>query len=118
MIRALVLVAAAASLGACSTFPDVGGQISPETQRAGFPALLPAESLRAQVATGPIEPRDQPIIAQAEQIDNRANALRARASGLQGDVIDATDRNQPLAVRLFTRRTDGLWAGDRVNNLY
>jgi hypothetical protein len=94
MVRSGAALAMAALLGACSTFPTLDAQISPEAQSADFPALLPAEELRAQVATGPIEPREQPIVAQAEQIDNRANALRARAASLRGDVIDEEDRDR------------------------
>ncbi|MEM6566634.1 MAG: hypothetical protein AAF665_19440 [Pseudomonadota bacterium] len=94
MIRVLSIVFVATSLGACSTFPEIDNRISPEVQSAGFPTLLPVQDLRAQVATGPIEPREQPIVVQAEQIDNRADALRARAAGLRGDVIDEEDRDR------------------------
>lgn len=94
MFRNLAILATIAGLCACSSFPDLDDQVSPDVQNASFPALLPVEDLRARVATGPIEPREQPIIAQAEQIDNRANALRARAAGLRGDVIDEADRER------------------------
>ncbi|MEL7011739.1 MAG: hypothetical protein AAFO72_00510 [Pseudomonadota bacterium] len=94
MIKALSIVFVAASLGACSTFPEIDSQISPEVQSAGFPTLLPVQDLRTQVARGPIEPREQPIIVQAEQIDNRASALRARAASLRGDVIEEEDRDR------------------------
>ncbi|MEL6434495.1 MAG: hypothetical protein AAFQ28_11910 [Pseudomonadota bacterium] len=94
MIRAFTMICMAAALGACSTFPQIDNQISPEVQSAGYPTLLPVQDLRAQVATGPIEPRDAPIVVQAEQIDTRANALRARAASLRGDVIDEDDRER------------------------
>lgn len=94
MIRALAIVAATAALGACTAFPDVGGQVSADVQNADFPTLLPVQDLRADVATGPLEPRQQPIAVQAEQIDNRANSLRARAASLRGDVIDEEDRER------------------------
>ncbi len=95
MIRAIAVLSIAASLGACTAFPQLDASISADAKNADFPALLPAEDLRAQVATGPIEPREQPILAQAEQIDNRANALRARAASLkQGDVIDEESRDR------------------------
>ena len=94
MIRALSIVCLTACLSACSTFPDIDSQISPEVQSAGYPTLLPVQDLRAQVATGPSTPRDEPIVLQAEQIDTRADALRARAASLRGDVIDQDDRDR------------------------
>lgn len=81
-------------LTACSTFPELDAQTSVDVQTAAYPSLLPAEDLRAQASTGPIEPREQPILVQAEQIDNRANALRARATSLRGDVIDEEERDR------------------------
>lgn len=98
MRRSISLViaglAASAALSACSTFPDLDAELSTSARAADYPALLPAETLRAQVATGPIEPREQPIVAQAERIDNRADALRARAASLRGDVIEEDDRDR------------------------
>lgn len=91
MVRSIGMVAVVALLSACSSFPDLRARVSPEALNADFPKLLPAEDLRAQVATGPIEPRE-PIVAQ--QIDSRANALRARAASLKGDVIDAESRDR------------------------
>ncbi|MEO0750811.1 MAG: hypothetical protein AAFY25_03330 [Pseudomonadota bacterium] len=90
----MAIIAIPACLAACSTFPELDGQISPAVQSADYPALLPAEDLRAQVSTGPLEPRETPIFAQAEQIDNRADALRARAASLRGDVIEEEDRDR------------------------
>ena len=88
------MICVAAALGACSTFPQIDNQISPEVQSAGYPTLLPVQDLRAQVATGPIAPRDAPIVVPAEQNDTRADALRARAASLRGDVIDEDDRDR------------------------
>lgn len=89
-----VIAFASAGLGACTTFPELDAQISPDVQSADYPTLLPAEDLRAQVSTGPLEPREQPLIAQAERIDTRADALRARAASLRGEVIEEEDRDR------------------------
>lgn len=98
MLRAIktigVIACFSAGLGGCTTFPELDAQISPEVQSANYPALLPAEDLRAQVSTGPLEPREQPLVAQAERIDNRADSLRARAASLRGEVIEEEDRDR------------------------
>lgn len=99
MHRIITIIAATAGLSACTTFPELDAQTAPEVQSASYPALLPAEDLRAQASTGPIEQRGGlPVVAQleeeAEQLDNRANSLRARAASLRGEVIDEEDRDR------------------------
>ena len=98
MLRSGLIIAAIAGLSACSTPPDLDVPVSSAAQGVDYPALLPAESLRAKVSTAPLEgstlPRQEPIVAQAERIDNRADALRARAASLRGEVIDEDDRDR------------------------
>ncbi len=95
----VLIIATAAGLSACTAFPEVDARTSPEVQSASYPALLPADDLRAQASTDPLEPRgDLPLVAtleqDAEQIDNRANSLRARAASLRGNVIDDEGRER------------------------
>ncbi|MEL7255365.1 MAG: hypothetical protein AAFZ04_04410 [Pseudomonadota bacterium] len=99
MHRSVLIITVTVGLSACSTFPELDAQTAPEVQTASYPALLPADNLRAQASTGPIEERGGlPVVAQleeeAEQLDNRANSLRARAASLRGDVIDDEDRDR------------------------
>ncbi|MEO0372056.1 MAG: hypothetical protein AAF231_11415 [Pseudomonadota bacterium] len=98
MRRTITILAATTALSACATFPELDARTAPEVQSASYPALLPAEDLRAQASTDPLEARGLPVVAQleeeAEQLDNRANSLRARAASLRGDVIDEEDRDR------------------------
>ncbi|MEM6587095.1 MAG: hypothetical protein AAF641_01505 [Pseudomonadota bacterium] len=93
-----MIIAATVGLSACATFPEVDARTAPEVQSASYPALLPVDDLRAEASTGPLEQRDLPLVAtleeDAEQIDNRASSLRARAASLRGDVIDEADRER------------------------
>ncbi|MEM7731994.1 MAG: hypothetical protein AAF280_04335 [Pseudomonadota bacterium] len=98
MRRTQLIIAVAIGLSACTTFPEVDAKTAPDVQSAAYPVLLSVDDLRAQASTDPLEPRDLPLVAtleqDAEQIDNRANSLRARAASLRGDVIEEEDRER------------------------
>lgn len=81
---ALLAAAMFAALSGCAQFPEVEAALSPEAERAAYPALLPIDDILARSAEGGIA---GPDLAAALEI--RAARLRARAAALRAPVIDA-----------------------------
>ncbi len=100
-MRPLLAIAAAAVLSGCGSYPQFDAAVSDEARRSAYPALVPVENLRATAAarapsdriattaTGPGAPASP-----TAEIDARAARLKARASGLRGDVIDDADKDR------------------------
>lgn len=79
-------VVAFLTLGACSQFPELDGQISEEARSAPFPDLVPTSELRQEART--------PVTSQAKQkkLDARAASLRNRAARLRGSVLSQSSK--------------------------
>lgn len=78
-------------LVACTQFPDLESAISPASERADYPDLLPIEQLNARVPEGRLAPETP------QNIEARVAALRTRASRLRGTVIDNSTRARMIA---------------------
>ena len=87
----LLLLPLCAALAACTPFPELEGAQTPGVAEAPWPDLLPLGPLLAEAAP----PRATP--EQQEGLETRASALRARAAGLQGPVVDAQTRARVAA---------------------
>lgn len=85
-LRRLSLFCVATALGACGAFPEVDAATSEAALDAPFPELRPVESLRATV---PEEKIDDDT---GDNLQSRADRLRARAAGLRGSVLDTRSR--------------------------
>jgi len=83
-------------LAACSDFPDLDTEISPEARAAAYPTLVPVKRItdRAQGFRG--SPED------GKRLAARAAALKARARLLRGVAIDDDTRRRlsPTLTRL------------------
>lgn len=87
-----ILLAAAAALSGCATFPQLQAEVDPAAARAPSPALVPlGPVLAAADGLSPVEPAG---------IEARAAALRARAAALRGWVIE------PAALATMQRGVD------------
>lgn len=89
MLR-LTLPIALFALVACVDFPDLDDRITPAARAADYPTLQPLDPLLAQAAmqqtNGAITP------ASVATFDNKIAALRAKAAGLRGPIIDRATR--------------------------
>jgi hypothetical protein len=76
----------------CSSFPQLDGAISPATQNAAYPTLIPI----GQIITGAKNPQihDQSVAALTSRVTN----LNARANRLRAPVLDATTRGRLRAA--------------------
>ena len=97
--QSLCLTFAAALLVAgCGSHPHLDAVLSHEALASDYPALLPADDLRAAAAARAPREGATTLVASAEspapEIDARAARLKARAAGLRGDVIDAASRDR------------------------
>lgn len=86
--RPFTLVAVLA-LGACTQFPELDDTISPELERADFPALVPVEPLLATAAAGRVDP-----VQTEAALLGRLSRLRARAARLRGSVLSGRERQR------------------------
>ena len=103
MTRPILPALCAALLAAgCTAFPQLDATVSEATLSADYPALLSVADLRAAAApraasagaTTLMASANGPGAPTAPEIDARAARLRARAAGLQGDVIDAAAKDR------------------------
>lgn len=78
-------------LVACTQFPDLEDALSPASERAEYPDLLPIEELNTRVPEAQLTPEAM------QSIEARVAALRARASRLRGTVIDSSTRARMTA---------------------
>ncbi|MEQ8877199.1 MAG: hypothetical protein RIC49_12385 [Phycisphaerales bacterium] len=96
-LRPYLVLCAAALVAACGTFPQLDAAVSDEAWASDYPALVPAETLRARATARPVSADGTTLDAAASpapEIDARAARLRARAAGLRGEVIDGSDRDR------------------------
>ncbi|MEQ9176964.1 MAG: hypothetical protein RLP16_07655 [Alphaproteobacteria bacterium] len=95
-LRPTLAFCAAALVAGCSTFPQLDAVVSDEAWASDYPALVPAETLRARAAarapSGAATPLD--AASPAPEIDARAARLKARAAGLRGEVIGEADKDR------------------------
>jgi hypothetical protein len=83
---AVACLVAATALAACSQFPELDEDAALGARDAPYPDLLPAETLRAQVADARITPDSQTALKA------RIARLRSRAARLRGTVVDGGTR--------------------------
>jgi hypothetical protein len=79
-------------LGACAPFPVIETSIDAAARAAPFPTLSPLAPVLAEAATS-----TQITDASVVSADARIAGLRARAAGLQGQVIDPALRTRMTA---------------------
>lgn len=96
-LRPALAFCAAALAAGCSTFPQLDAVVSDEAWASDYPALVPAETLRARATarsrTGNAMTFDE-AASPAPGIDARAQRLKARAAGLRGEVIDDAEKDR------------------------
>ncbi len=91
MRRSLTL-AVIAALGAggllpgCTQFPELDATLTDEARRAPYPDLVPLSGLEARINGTYTDPGTAPAI------EARVTALKTRAAGLSGTVIDSGTR--------------------------
>ncbi|WP_245306310.1 hypothetical protein [Roseovarius aestuariivivens] len=84
-----------AGLTGCAQFPELDDTFDAEARRAGYPDLVPAETLRADLPQTRIAPQTRTAL------EVRIAGLRARAARLRGQVIDRPSRarlSQPVTI--------------------
>ena len=79
------------ALFACTAFPELDGVTVAADRNAAYPALVPLEPLIRQ-ANAATQTRITP--ASVATLDSRIVALRDRANGLRGPVIDPATRTR------------------------
>lgn len=85
-------LAVAAALAGCANVPDLDARIPASVQSAPYPALLPLETALAPL------PAPQDAAGQLETaLAGRRDSLKARASRLQGPVVDDDSRARMAA---------------------
>lgn len=99
-----VFFIALATLAGCAEFPDFDDRITGSAQNADYPTLQPLDPLIASATA--LETSGQITTASVASFDNRVAALRTKANGLRGPIIDATTRTRmrrgvavPAAIR-------------------
>lgn len=83
------LPVALALLGACTQFPALDRTITPELERADYPALLPLDPLLATAQAGRVD-----AVQTEATLIARVARLRARAAQLQGAVLTGRERQR------------------------
>ncbi|WP_422027251.1 hypothetical protein [Roseovarius sp.] len=95
-LRPSLVLCAAALVAACGSFPQLDAVVSDEAWASDYPALVPAETLRARATARPVSADGTTLSATspAPEIDARAASLKARAARLRGEVIGEADRDR------------------------
>ena len=95
-MRRLPFVTLLLALAACSDFPDLDAEISPEARAAGYPDLVPLAEVTDRRKKARTTAED------GERLAARAAALKARARLLRGVRIDDETRRRlsPSLTRL------------------
>lgn len=96
-LRLPLAFCAAALVAGCDSFPQLDAVVSDEAWASDYPALVPAETLRARATARPASANAMSLdqaASPAPEIDARAARLKARAAGLRGDVIDDADKDR------------------------
>ncbi|KZY34478.1 hypothetical protein A3731_19050, partial [Roseovarius sp. HI0049] len=94
-LRPFLVLCAAALAAGCGSFPQLDAVVSDEAWASDYPALVPAETLRARATARPLSADGMTLeeaAAPAPGIDARAARLKARAARLRGEVIGQADR--------------------------
>jgi len=74
-------------LGACTQFPQLDARVTPELEKADYPTLIPLAPVLAAASEQRVDP-----VQETAQIDSRIAALRARAAGLRGSVLNGAEQ--------------------------
>lgn len=77
------------SLAACTQFPELEDAVSPTAQNADYPALVSVHGLLNQA-----EPKNGTPEQTVNTLNARVAALRNRADGLRGTVVDQYTRRR------------------------
>lgn len=85
----LILGTGLTLLGACTQFPELDRNITPELAAADYPALVPMESILTRAQTVKVEPQQA-----AAALDARVAALKSRAARLRGSVLTGRERQR------------------------
>ena len=96
-LRPSLVLCAAALVAACGSFPQLDAVVSDEAWASDYPALVPAETLRARATARPPSADGTTLgnaASPAPEIDARAASLKARAARLRGEVIGEADRDR------------------------
>lgn len=95
-LRLSIVLCAATLAAGCGSFPQLDTVVSDEAWASDYPALVPAETLRAKATARPPSAEGTTLAAAspAPGIDARAARLKARAAGLRGEVIGGSDRDR------------------------
>ncbi|MRU14547.1 hypothetical protein FDP25_03785 [Roseovarius sp. A21] len=83
---AISCLTAAATLAACSQFPELQDDADLGSRDAPYPQLVPVETLRAQAPQTAVTPESQAAL------EARITRLRNRAMRLKGTVVDGGTR--------------------------
>ena len=89
MFSRLSILIAVLALGACTQFPELDNTITPDLERAEFPALVPVEPLLAAATAGRVDP-----VQTETALLGRLSRLRARADRLRGSVLSGRERQR------------------------
>ena len=89
MLSRLSALSAILALGACTQFPQLDSTITPDLERAEFPALVPVEPLLATATAGRVDP-----VQTETALLGRLSRLRARAASLRGSVLSGRERQR------------------------
>ncbi|WP_298836521.1 hypothetical protein [uncultured Roseobacter sp.] len=92
-MRRLAIFSAMAMLAACAELPDVPGAASPEAAAADYPALAPLTPLARETVENAVQEDET-----ADQLEARANGLRARAAQLRKPVLTDAERARLAAA--------------------
>ncbi len=99
MPRLAFIGAAALILAAgCADFPDLENAVSPALRGAGYPALLPMDSLVSSARDAGLSEPGAASGQEARRLAARMAALQRRAAAMHGVVIDARSRARLMAA--------------------
>ena len=88
-MQRLLSCLAVIGLVACAEFPELDGTINPDVAALPYPQLEPLDPVLAAADATPATAPESIAATKA-----RADALRARAAGLRGPVLDATTQDR------------------------
>ncbi len=84
-----ILFGSALLLGGCTSFPELDETVGPGAKGAAFPNLVPIGTLTRDVGLSQSAQSDL-----ESNMEQRVNALRARAARLSGNVIDRRTKSR------------------------
>ncbi|WP_137703084.1 hypothetical protein [Marimonas lutisalis] len=87
-MRGVAIIIVLATLAGCSEFPELDDAVSPEMDQADYPALVPVEPLIAAAQGAQITEET------GASVLGRVAALKAKAAGLSGTIVDEASRKR------------------------